>query len=272
MLIAVRISIASLRRRFDLAFRVVGIASFLGGLSCLPTSALAQTPDLSPSVRSYQQDQSQPQERSEVAASKSASLVVPITYAFTTVDEADAAIRDVAAKRLEIEARNAQDLQACASRFFATRCVDAANERKRIDLARLRPIEIDANMFKRQSRVIERDKNLDEKRLKSEQQANAQPAESKGLKSSSIAPTPKAASIETHKQVRPPSIVTLGRLEENRAAFDRKAQEAAARQKMVAQRKAEKERDRLEKKAEKERADASAVSAAGATAAAQKSP
>jgi colicin import membrane protein len=177
----------------------------------------------------------------------------PTTNNFETVEQADAAIRDVKEKRREIEIRNAQDLQGCASIFFTTRCVDLANERRRSELALLRPIEIDANTFKRQARVTARDKNLDEQRLKIEQETNSRPRELKTAKPQPVSAVPRATASSTSKQIKPPSIVDPSKLEQNRAAFDKKARDAAEHQKAVVERKADKERDRLAKKAVKEK-------------------
>lgn len=85
-----------------------------------------------------------------------------------SMEAADRALADVEMERAAIEAQFATEQHACFAEFFANACVDEAKERRRVSLATIRPVEIEANMFKRRMRVIERDKALAEKRAEDE--------------------------------------------------------------------------------------------------------
>lgn len=200
------------------------------------------------------------------------------TTGFTSVDQADDALRDIKRQRADTEVQYTQDKAACTPAFFMTRCLDAARERRRAALARLRPLEIEANTFKRRERVVERDKVLEEKRLKAEQEAQLPPREVKirapanaaasvpdpnttapvgapaapaAVTTPSTPPTPVAPHApRTPHQAKPLTPRIDARTEAaNAAAFDRKAQESVRRQKEIAEKKAENERDRAAKKA-----------------------
>lgn len=109
------------------------------------------------------------QDNKSAAPADAASTVVNVQERYPggsiqSVEAADHALADVEEERAAIEAQFTTEQRACFAKFFANVCVDEAKERRRVSLAQIRPVEIEANAFKRRIRVIERDKALAEKR------------------------------------------------------------------------------------------------------------
>lgn len=206
------------------------------------------------------------------------SAEIAARYPANTIDSvarATAAIDDVTRARKQVETQLAGDERACVPAFFTTRCLDQARERRHIALARLRPIEVEANTYKRRARVDERDRALEQKQTKAEPVATTREAKAPKPESSQRVPgdetrVPATQSVGTsaesgagrsnaathaagrstphHARSAAPAID--GATEEaNMAAFDRKAKESAKRQAEIAAKKAEKEQDRARKKA-----------------------
>lgn len=88
-----------------------------------------------------------------------------------SVESADAALADVKREREEVEARALDTEYACYSKFFSSPCVNKVREQRRVDLERLRPIEVEANAFKRRDVVEKRDRVLEEQRAREEREA-----------------------------------------------------------------------------------------------------
>ncbi len=80
-----------------------------------------------------------------------------------SVDAADRALQEADRERRRIQERLTTEEQACFDLFFANACRDKATERRRVALAAVRTVEVQANAFKRMARVAERDKVLEEK-------------------------------------------------------------------------------------------------------------
>ncbi|GAC1432083.1 MAG: hypothetical protein NVSMB6_30240 [Burkholderiaceae bacterium] len=184
----------------------------------------------------------------------------------TSVALADNAIGDVSAQRAQIEAHYSRARQACDSAFFMSHCLDAAHEQHRILLAQLRPIEIEAQAFKRRERVAGRDREL-AKKNDANRQADAgatmtqaqSPETSTAGRSSSLPKAGHKAAVprplhvpdmtaRAH-QIRPitPRIDAVTEAG-NASSYDRKAAESLERQRKVAQKKIEKARDREKSK------------------------
>ena len=188
-----------------------------------------------------------------------------------SVAEADAALAAAAKERTEIAARYAAEEQACHPKFFTTSCIDQAKERRRKAEASIRPVEIEANTFKRQARLDHREKALAERLEKEERQrqerANkGQSPERKARQLDMQLPPPESATAESvqetqsnapsdrsakHeaklKQKQAEDAANAEQRAENIANYEKKKQEALERQQKVAERKAEKERKRREK-------------------------
>lgn len=88
-----------------------------------------------------------------------------------SIEVADQALEEAGRARAGIETLFAEDQRACYPKFFTTSCLEDAKERRRHTLAQVRPIEVEAGGFKRHARVLERDKDLAEKRAKDESEA-----------------------------------------------------------------------------------------------------
>jgi len=76
---------------------------------------------------------------------------------------ADRALIEVDQQRTTLDQKYAVEQHDCYEKFFATSCLDAAKERRRVALAQIRKVEIEANAFVRGDRVVQRDKKLAEK-------------------------------------------------------------------------------------------------------------
>ncbi|HYD81495.1 MAG TPA: hypothetical protein VEC06_16935 [Paucimonas sp.] len=87
-------------------------------------------------------------------------------------ERADQALKDVEEERRRLDAGYAASERVCYERFFATDCLQKAKDERRDALARIRPIEIEANTFKRRARVEERERAAAERAAKREAQAN----------------------------------------------------------------------------------------------------
>jgi colicin import membrane protein len=87
-------------------------------------------------------------------------------------ERADQALKDIEAERHVVDARFAENERACYGRFFATDCLQKAKDQRRDALTRMRPIEIEANTFKRRARVEAREKEAAERAAKREAHVN----------------------------------------------------------------------------------------------------
>ncbi|ABR90886.1 Uncharacterized conserved protein [Janthinobacterium sp. Marseille] len=86
---------------------------------------------------------------------------------------AERAVAEVTKARADIEERFAADQRACYKKFFTTSCIDKIKEQRRIDLASIKPIEIEANSYIRHAKVDERDRRLAEKNAQNVEKAAA---------------------------------------------------------------------------------------------------
>ena len=182
-----------------------------------------------------------------------------------SVVTADAALADIKVAHTDIEMEYRAEELGCRPAFFMTRCVDAAKEKRRVALALIRPIEIEADAFKRRARVEVRDRALDEKKAKADRETAAEQNQLNmhKLPGETPAANPKARDRDTAVRspatphpVRAPHVakpltpsIAAAAEARNAASYDRKAVESAQRQRDIAARKAEKEQDRARKRA-----------------------
>lgn len=223
-------------------------------------------------------------------AAKPASPVSEIVQRYPAgsignVVQADEALERISRERKRVESEFKAREEQCYDRFFMTSCIDKARERRREELALLRPIEVEANAFKRRATVEERDRRLAERKAEYDaeeaERAKAQP-EREAARQKRIAeqnpvpeaqsdsrPEPKAVSRReeqgTAKPVtakKPPEpdpvreAEDAKKREENVANYEKKVKQAEIRQKQVAARKAERERKRERERIKKESAAA----------------
>jgi hypothetical protein len=89
----------------------------------------------------------------------------------TSVEMANRALVDAEQTRKAILAQFSEDERICYPKFFASSCMEDAKERRRVALAQLRPVEVEAGRYKRNAQAVEHDKELEEKRLREELEA-----------------------------------------------------------------------------------------------------
>jgi hypothetical protein len=182
----------------------------------------------------------------------------------TSVAQADQQLAAVARERAGIEARYAERERVCYDKFFVNRCLDEAKERRRSALAAQRAIEVQAERFKRQAVVDERDRKLAEaeKKYREEEAALATQPPQPG-RSVEEAPPPRAPTVPGRVAERDAKLKAAQAREaaeapkraKNVRDFERRKAESEERQRDVARKKAERAA-KLAKKAEEEKARA----------------
>ena len=177
-----------------------------------------------------------------------------------SVEMADHALADVERERAAIEARFANEERGCYKLFFANSCREHAREQRRAALTALHPIEVEANIFKRRERVSERDKALEERRVKDEaemerrqaemQQKTREPKTAKPEKDhgkSVNIDDRQARHEEKLRRLQAEDAANAQKRAENIAAYERKVRESEERQREVAAKKLEKEKEKEKK-------------------------
>lgn len=177
---------------------------------------------------------------------------------------AEQAQADVAYARSVLAAQYAAARNACNDRFFTNACIDRAKEAQRAGHAALRPIELDANAYLRQSRVDRRDRALAIQRAKAEANAQErlqlQPENEKKavrrdeerarrLQERQAGEAAPASVVDDRAQRHEEKLQRLraeeaGKASErarNIAAYEKKQKDAAERQKKIAEKKAQKQ-------------------------------
>lgn len=168
-------------------------------------------------------------------------------------------LAEVTQTRSGIETRFIVDQQACYPKFFTTSCLNKAKEQRRVDLLRIRPIEIEANAYIRQARVIERDRRLAEKAAENAGKPilNEAPHEEK-VKASGNEPTEmtqdmqrkvradayakrNAEQAEKQRDLKQNELAEEQKRAANIKKYEEKIRESEARQQDILKRKAEKE-------------------------------
>ena len=92
-------------------------------------------------------------------------IAFPPTDPIISADQADLVLAAVTLSKAQIDWRYRQKEQICYTRFFVNSCLlDAKNER-RLDSARVKKSEVEANQFKRRDNVEQMDRALAERNL-----------------------------------------------------------------------------------------------------------
>lgn len=179
---------------------------------------------------------------------------------------------DVQTVRTLLETQFADSQSACYDRFFTNHCIDKAREARRAGLAVLRPIELEANAFRRQSRVDRRERDMEERRVKAEAEAQeraslqqeneqkaAQRAEERARRERERQSEQAAREgiVDDRVQRHEERLRSLQQEEaskaperaRNVAEFEEKQKKAAERQRKVAERKAQKQAEQAGKAA-----------------------
>ena len=175
-------------------------------------------------------------------------------------DQAVEALRQVHVARSKIQTEFAEDERICHREFFANVCLSEAKERRRRASARVRNIELEANQYKRQLRVMERDKVLAEKRAADE--ADEATTEVAAKDSAPQSPTSTEVKSDTKSATRKAVVsrrviqhqAKLNNLQatelaeeekraQNVAAYEKKVRDAEARQRYIAEKKKKEQKD-----------------------------
>jgi hypothetical protein len=167
----------------------------------------------------------------------------------TSIAQADQYLAAVARERTAIEARFAERERVCYDKFFVNNCLDEAKERRRNALAAQRAIEVQAERFKRQAVVDERDRNLAEadRRFK-EQEARLAAEPPKASPEPSPVPPPRKPTVpgrvaqrdaRLHAQQQKEA-AEAGKRAQNVRDYEARKAQSEERQRKVAERKAEK--------------------------------
>lgn len=201
----------------------------------------------------------------------------------SSIEQADAAVREVQREREQIEASHTDAQYSCYSKFFSSPCVDKAREARRVGLHQIGAIEVEAKAFRRRDTALKRDQLLEEQRARDASEAparaeqekrNVQKADQKAadVAARQAAPEkqPVARTAATPRADTAPRVdgrdriaehqarVEKARAEEaadaekrakNTADFERKGLESQERQRKVAQKKAEAEQKERERAA-----------------------
>ncbi|MCX7294639.1 hypothetical protein [Janthinobacterium sp.] len=198
---------------------------------------------------------------------------VPQVPATLSVEEADAKLKQSASEREAAENEFAARELECYNKFFVTSCLDAAKEKRRLILVRLRAIDAEANYFKRAESVRLRDIDLartqEDARLDAEQRAAAVPKPVKVVAPEPAPPKPQGKSVAEREAEHAAKVAKQAaddaaeapRRAAREAAYARKQADAVARQKRVAQRLAERQAE-AQAKAAKAAAEAAGTPAA----------
>ena len=167
----------------------------------------------------------------------------------TSVAQADQQLAAVARERAAIEARFVERERVCYDKFFVNNCLDEAKERRRNALAAQRAIEVQAERFKRQVVVEERDRNLAEadRRFK-EQEARLATEPPKQAPEPAPVPPPRKPTVPERVAQRDARVraqqqkdaAEAGKRAQNVRDYEARKAQSEERQRKVAERKAEK--------------------------------
>ncbi len=201
-----------------------------------------------------------------------------------SADQAEQILQEGEALRQQVEARYLAQQNECYDRFFVSSCLEKAAEQHRGALERIRPLEIEANVWKRRTKVEERDRNLElqrehdqeEARQRAEQQRQRQAETAEKMQRKAQEGQAAVEKSRLHegeadrraaehaarlKQREQDEAAKAGERAKNIAEYEQKKRESEARQREIAADKAEKARQ----KAAKQKAAGAAPSAPAAT-------
>jgi hypothetical protein len=200
----------------------------------------------------------------------------PLVPQSHSVEQADARLAEVARERAAVQAEYNAAEQVCNGKFFVNNCLDKAKEKRRLALAGLRAIEVEASHFKRKTAVDKRDAELAE-RVKKDEEELARRVETPPaphVEREPAKPAAKPGPTQEQRQAQHEAKVQAQLAKDAAeapkraaavAAFEKKKAESEKRQADIVAKKAAKD-----EKARKREADAAAQAAKEAAAAAAK--
>ncbi|NVM77943.1 hypothetical protein FHW83_003766 [Duganella sp. SG902] len=166
-----------------------------------------------------------------------------------TVEQADAALVKVARDRAAVNEEYAASERECSAKFFVNNCLDKAKEKRRVELAAIRAVEVDAQHFKRADSVAKRDAELAERARKDAEDAALRAAQPpKAPHEEKAAPAAPAGHRVVDREAEHAAKVKRQEQKDaaeaakraaNVAAFEKKKAESEHRQAEVARKKAE---------------------------------
>lgn len=186
----------------------------------------------------------------------------------TSVAEADQQLAAVMRERAAIEARFTERQRYCYTKFFVNNCLDIAKEQHREGLVTQRAIEVQANRFKREALVAERDRALAEaeRRFKEQEaQLAERPAKAAPVATPTPPPRPQTVPQRTAERnarlnaVKQQDAANADKRAKNVRDYESRKADSEARIRQIAQHKAEKAA-----KAAKDAKEAAAKAAAAA--------
>lgn len=179
----------------------------------------------------------------------------PRAPASTSVADADRKLAQAAQQRALAEAEYAASEQLCNARFLVNRCMDGAREKRRMTLAAVRAVEIEAGRYKRQARVDERDRELakgEEEFKANAAKLAAQPQPPAHQEAAPRPPKPVASTQAAHaarmKKLQADEQADAARRAASVAAYEKRKRDSQERQRKVEEKKKAKILEAEEKK------------------------
>jgi hypothetical protein len=162
-----------------------------------------------------------------------------------SVAEADRKLALAARDRAQAEAAFAASEQVCYAKFLVNSCLDKAREKRRAALAAVRAIEIEADRFKRQAKVDERDRELAKAEADYQAEEARRAAEPPPVRAVEPAPAPKPVVAHDRAAEQAAKLKKLEAQDKagavkraaNVAAFEKRKRESEQRQKEIAEKK-----------------------------------
>lgn len=175
-----------------------------------------------------------------------------------SVARADIVLEVIEIEKANISARLYNEKLLCNEKFLVYRCYDEAEERKRIDLAALKPLETEAKRFKRSEAVRQRDLALDRRRAEEEAEApqraeNVRMREEREKRVQEREAKREAAAqgrTSTPGESHSGNLMTPAEKAENVREYQAKQEEMTRRQERVKRKKAETQRKREQRAAD----------------------
>ena len=162
-----------------------------------------------------------------------------------SVADADRKLAQAARDRAQAEAAFAASEQVCYAKFLVNNCLDKAREKRRESLAGLRAIEIEADRFKRQAKVDERDRDLAKAEADYQAEEARMAAAPPPVRAVEPAPAPKPVVARDRAAEQAAKLKKLDAQDKagaakraaNVEAFEKRKRASAQRQKEIAEKK-----------------------------------
>ncbi|SFG90102.1 hypothetical protein SAMN05518865_12215 [Duganella sp. CF458] len=194
---------------------------------------------------------------------------IPETH---SIEQADARLAQVAKDRASVEAEFNASEQLCYEKFFVNACIDEAKEQRRLRMAELRSVEVEANYFKRRSAVDVRDRELEDRARKDAAEAAYNTAHPKPPRPNpELKPAKKPAAVSVQQRQAEHDARERARAAQEAAAAPERAAKAAAfeRKKVESEKRQAQVKAKVAEKEEKKRRAAEAQKAEAAKAEAE---